>query len=91
MSACVEYFLLLSGKTFDYIGRGEFISYMKAAYASNSDNKQMLAIKACLDKWLDENIVVVGRQNYGKTARLGYKKSVYMFFNFILNKEAKFQ
>lgn len=91
LSSCIEYFLMLSGKTFDYIGRGEFISYMKAAYASNSDNKQMVAIKKTLDNWLDENIVVVGRQNYGKTARLGYKKSVYMFFNFILNKEAKFQ
>lgn len=91
LSSMVEYFLMFSGKSFEYIGRGEFISYMKSSYASNADNVQMVNIKSILDKWLDENIVSVGRQNYGKTARLGYKKSLYMFFTFILNKEAKFQ
>ena len=91
ISSVIEYYLILSGNSFDYVSRGEFISYMKAAYASNSDNQQMTFIKKTLDDWLDENMTAVGRQNYGKTARLGYKKSLYMFFIFIINQEAKFR
>lgn len=91
LSSNIEYYLIMSGNSFDYISRGEYISYMKAAYASNSDNQQMIFIKKTLDDWLDENMVAVGRQNYGKTARLGYKKSLYMFFTFIINQEAKFR
>ena len=91
ISSVIEYYLILSGNSFDYVSRGEFISYTKAAYASNSDNQQMTFIKKTLDDWLDENMTAVGRQNYGKTARLGYKKSLYMFFIFIINQEAKFR
>lgn len=85
----IEYFLIMSGRGFEYIPRGEYIAYMKAAYASNTELKQMVSIKDQLEKWLTEHMTVVGRQNYGKTARLGYKKALYMFFNFIINREAK--
>jgi len=89
ISAVIEYFLIMSGRGFDYIPRGEFISYMKSAYASNTEVQQMQFIKKTLEDWITENMVSVGRQNYGKTARLGYKKALYMFFVFIINYEAK--
>jgi hypothetical protein len=89
IAAVIEYFLIMSGKGFEYIARGEFISYMKAAYASNTELAQMTLMKNQLESWVVENMVSVGRQNYGKTARLGYKKSIYMFFVFIINREAK--
>lgn len=89
ISAVIEYFLIMSGRGFDYIPRGEFISYMKAAYASNTEVQQMVFIKTTLEDWITEHMVSVGRQNYGKTARLGYKKAAYMFFVFMINHEAK--
>ena len=87
--SCIEYYITTSGKGFDYIGRGDFITYMKSAYASNTDMQQMVHMKSTLDIWLDEHMVVIGRSNYGKTARLGYKKALYMFFVFIINHEVK--
>ena len=89
ISSVIEYYLLVSGNGFDFIARGEFISYMKSAYASNTEVQQMNDIKKQLDLWLDENMVASGRSNYGKTARSGYKKSLYMFFIFVINYEAK--
>lgn len=87
--AVLEYYLLMSGNGPEYISRGEFISYMKTAYASNTEMQQMVFIKTTLDNWLTENMVSVGRANYGKTAKLGYKKALYMFFIFFINYEAK--
>lgn len=89
ISAMIEYFLMMSGKGYEYIAKGEYISYMKSAYASNTEVSQMVYIKDTLESWISEHMVTVGRQNYGKTARLGYKKSLYMFFVFIINHEAK--
>ena len=89
LSAMIEYFLMMSGKGFEYIARGEFISYMKSSYASNTEMQQMVVMKSILDKWLNEHMISMGRSNYGKTAKLGYKKSLYMFFVFIVNNEAK--
>lgn len=86
---CIEYYIISSGRGFDYIGRGDFITYMKSAYASNTDMQQMAHMKSTLDTWLDDHMVVIGRANYGKTARLGYKKALYMFFVFMINHEAK--
>ena len=87
--AMIEYYLRMSGRTFDSIARGEYITYMKSAYASNTEMKQMVFIKNTLDKWLNDHMMVVGRLNYGKTAKLSYKKAVYMFFVFLINHEAK--
>ena len=79
----------MAGQSFDYIARGDFIVYMKAAYASNTELPQMQLIKSTLDEWLANHMVSVGRTNYGKTAKLGYKKSLYMFFVFVINSTAK--
>ena len=85
----LEYYLTMSGKGFDYISRGDFITYMKSAYASNTEMQQMVFIKSTLDTWLNDHMISVGRTNYGKTAKLGYKKALYMFFIFVINYEAK--
>lgn len=85
----IEYYLLTSGKGYDYIGKGDFITYMKSAYASNTTVKQMVEIKNILDKWTDKYMLTSGRARYGKTAKAGYKKALYMFFIFIINQEAK--
>lgn len=89
ISSLIEYYLSSSGRGFEYIAKGDFITYMKAAYASNTESPQMAYIKTTLDTWLNEHSVSIGRQNYGKTAQLGYKKGLYMFFVFLINYEAK--
>ena len=89
ISALIEYYLLTSGKGYEYIGKGDFITYMKSAYASNTTVPQMVLVKSLLDKWVDENMSTSGRARYGKTAKAGYKKALYMFFIFIINQEAK--
>ncbi len=89
ISSIIEYFLTMSGYGYDYIARGEFISYMKTAYASNTDLEQMTYIKKTLDYWLDTYVTSLGRANYGKTAKSGYKKAIYMFLVFVINGEAK--
>lgn len=89
ISAIIEYYVSMSGKGFDYIAKGDFITYMQTAYASNTELQQMQFIKSTLDKWLDEYMVSSGRARYGKTAKAGYKKAIYMFLVFIINSEAK--
>lgn len=89
ISSIIEYYLVQSGKPFEYIPRGDFIVYMKSAYGSNTDTEQMVFIKATLDRWLMENMYKYGKASYGKTAKQQYKKSLYMFFVFIINYEAK--
>lgn len=89
ISLCIEYFLETSGKGFEYIPRGDFISYMKSAYASNTENQKMIRVKDYLDVWLQEHMTIVGRSNYGKTAKQSYRKALYMFFIFIINYIAK--
>ena len=89
ISLCIEYFLETSGKGFEYIPRGDFISYMKSAYASNTENQKMIRVKDYLDVWLQEHMTVIGRSNYGKTAKQSYRKALYMFFIFIINYIAK--
>ena len=89
ISSLIEYYLMNSGKPYEYIPRGDFIAYMKSAYGSNTDNQQMVYIKATLERWLNENMYKYGKVAYGKTAKQQYKKSLYMFFVFIINYEAK--
>lgn len=89
VSSIVEYYALASGKSLDYIGRGDFIVYMKTAYGTNTDTQQMAEIKNQIDKWLSDNMYKYGRANFGKTVRQSYRKSIYMFFVFIINMEAK--
>lgn len=91
ISAIIEYFLLQSGKSLDYIGRGDFIVYMKTVYATNTDVKQMTFIKSSIDQWLTDNMYKYGVSRFGKTARMEYRKSIFMFLVFIINNEAKIQ
>lgn len=89
ISSIIEYYLLTSGKPFEYLGKGDFITYMKSAYGSNTTVAQMVLIKKILDMWVDEYMTTSGKNRYGKTAKAAYKKSLYMFFIFIINEEAK--
>lgn len=91
LNAMIEYYLLQSGKSADFIARGDFIAYMKTAYASNTELEQMVFIKSIIDRWLEENMYKYGKANYGKTVKQQYRKSLYMFFIFIINYEAKTQ
>lgn len=89
ISSIIEFYMLQSGKSADYIARGDFIIFMKRAYATNTDVPQMVFCKDQIDIWLNENMSKYGRTNFGKTARQSYRKSVYMFFVFMINMEAK--
>lgn len=89
ISAILEYYMLQSGKSVDYIARGDFIVYMKTAYGTNTDMPQMVYIKNQIDQWLTDNMYKYGRANYGKTVRQSYRKSIYMFLVFMINMEAK--
>lgn len=89
ISSIIEFYMMQSGKSADYIARGDFIVYMKTAYGTNTDIGQMGYIKSSIDKWLDANMYKYGRANFGKTARQSYRKSIYMFFVFLINMEAK--
>ena len=49
----------------------------------------MKLIKDTLDYWMKTHMVKYGRQNYGKTAGIAYKKSILMTLVYIINYEAK--
>lgn len=89
ISSMLEFYSIQSGKSPDYIARGDFIVYMKTAYGTNTDMPQMVYIKEQIDQWLADNMYKYGRANYGKTIRQSYRKSIYMFFVFMINMEAK--
>ena len=89
VSAMIEFYLIASGKELQTIGRGDFISFMKTAYGSNAITKQMTTVKDNIDVWIDESMVSSGSARYGRTAKMGYKKAVYMFLVFIINQAAK--
>lgn len=89
ISSIIEYYTLQSGKSPDYTARGDFIVYMKTAYGTNTEVPQMVQTKNQIDIWLSENMYKYGRANYGKTVRQSYRKSIYMFFVFLINMEAK--
>lgn len=89
VSAIIEYYLIYSQKDITYIGKGDFIVYMKSAYASNSNAQQMIYIKDILEVWVNRYMVASGRNRYGRTARLAYKRALLLFFLFVINAEAK--
>lgn len=89
ISSMIEYYLLQSGKTPDYIARGDFVVYMKTAYTTNTEMAQMVFIKNTIDQWLADNMYKYGKANYGKTVKQQYRKSIYMFLIFMINTEAK--
>ena len=89
VSSMIEYYLTMSGRSADYIARGDFIAYMKSAYGASSNNQAMAVVKDTIDRWLDANITKYGRTNFSRTARQGYRKTIYMFLVFMINAEAK--
>ena len=91
ISALIEYYVLTCKKPPDTIGRGEFVSFMKKAYASNAALEQLDFVKSTIDRWLNENMFKYGKAKYANTAKLQYRKSIYMFLVFIINYEAKTQ
>lgn len=89
ISAIIEYYLLYSQKDITYIGKGDFVVYMKSAYSSNSTADQMVLMKDILEGWVSRYMASAGRNKYGRTARLGYKRALLIFFLFVINAEAK--
>lgn len=89
ISSIIEYFVYQSGKTPDYIAKGDFIAFMKSAYGSNTTMEQMATVKNIIEIWLDENASKYGRAVYNRSAKLEYRKVIYMFFVFLINNEAK--
>lgn len=89
LSAIVEYYVTHSQNNVERVSKGEFISYMNTVYGSNTEVDQMIYIKKTLERWLTENMYKYGKASYGVTAKQQYKRSVYMFFVFMLNYEAK--
>ena len=85
----VEYFCTVMGNPIDQVSNSKFISVLSSGYSSAAKSEQMIYIKESLDKWLNENSVRYGRGQYGKTAAIAYKKSVYMSLVYIINYEAK--
>ena len=89
ISSMIEYFLIQSGKPFTYVGKGDFIVFMKSAFSSNTDAEQMVLIKSTIDKWLADNMMKYGKANYGRTVQIQYRRTLYMFFAYVINYEAK--
>lgn len=89
ISSMITYYLVTSGKSADYIARGDFISYMKSAYGSNTNHEDMLYVKEVIGRWLAENLGKYGRGSSSKTTIAEYRRTIYMFFVFVINNEAK--
>lgn len=72
----------------DQIRTNEFMIYCLKIYKrSNTTNKNVIKIKAILDKWVDE---VGVKENTGREATvLNYKKSFYTFFVLSIEKYGK--
>lgn len=87
----VKFYLTQSGKPMAYLGKGDFIAYMKTSFASNTSAKEMAFVKSTIDDWLDEHMYKYGRATYGKTVKIQYRRVLYMFFVFVINYEAKLQ
>jgi len=89
ISSVIEYYCIHAQQNIEMVGKGEFISYLNSAYNSNTSVDQMVFVKKTLERWLVENMAKYGKVNYGKTAKLNYKKALFMFFIFVINAEAK--
>lgn len=89
LSSILEYYVFYSGNSVNDIFKSHFIEFMLSAYKSNTDAPQMKFIKSYLDDTLTILMVRYGKQRYGKTMINNYKKSIFMYFVYYLNKEAK--
>ena len=89
ISSMITFYAVQSGKPMEYIAKGDFIAFMKTAYSSNTDSEQLNTIKKIIDQWLADNMYKYGRATYGKTVQIQYRRSIFMFFVFVINYEAK--
>ena len=89
ISAMIEFYLRQSGKPIEYIAKGDYVAFMKTAYASNTIVPQMEFIKSTIDGWLADNMYKYGKAKYGKTLQIQYRRCIYMFLVFVINFEAK--
>ena len=89
ISAMIEFYLRQSGKSIEYIAKGDYVAFMKTAYASNTIVPQMEFIKSTIDGWLADNMYKYGKAKYGKTLQIQYRRCIYMFLVFVINFEAK--
>ena len=89
ISSMIEFYLRQSGKPIEYIAKGDYIAFMKTAYASNTIVPQMEFIKSTIDGWLADNMYKYGKAKYGKTLQIQYRRCIYMFLVFVINFEAK--
>lgn len=89
ISSMIEFYLQQSGRPIAYVSKGDFIVFMKTAFSSNTEAPQMRIVKASIDKWLADNMYKYGRATYGKTVQIQYRRSIYMFFVYMINHCAK--
>lgn len=89
ISAMIEFYLRQSGKPIEYVAKGDYVAFMKTAYASNTIVPQMEFIKSTIDGWLADNMYKYGKAKYGKTLQIQYRRCIYMFLVFVINFEAK--
>lgn len=87
----IKFYLNTSGKPMSYIGKGDFVVYMKTAFGSNTLTREMIEVKETIDQWLKEHMYKYGRANYGKTVQITYRRVIFMFLVFVINYEAKLQ
>lgn len=85
----LEYFVLVAGNPIDKIPTPRFISVVLAGFGSAANSDQMKAIKAQLETWIDKHMTKYGRQNYGRTASIAYRKALLLTIVYIINYEAK--
>lgn len=91
ISNMITHYIQNSGKPISYVGKGDYIVFMKTQFSSNTDIAEIRFIKDSIDKWLADNMMKYGKAVYGKTIKLAYRKSIYMFLVFMINAEAKMQ
>lgn len=91
VSSLIEFYLHQSGKPMAYVGKGDYIAFMKSSFGSNTEAKELVYAKNTIDSWLAENMYKYGKAKYGKTVQLIYRRAIYMFLIFTINYEAKLQ
>lgn len=89
ISSMIVFYTQQSGRPISYVAKGDFIVFMKTAFASNTEAEQMKTVKKTIDKWLADNMYKYGRATYGKTVQIQYRRAIYMFFVYMINYCAK--
>ena len=91
IDSVIKFYVTNSGRPISYVAKGDFITYMRTSFGSNTTSGEMDVIKSIIDRWLAENMYKYGRAKYGKTVQTMYRRVIYMFFVWTINYEAKLQ